>query len=91
MSSHLVIDGTRSAPLHDDGMPNYLAATLIDQDGQTHYALVDTTAFGDHTAKLDATDAHVDHELPGIPLPIDMCRRLAITSRKHLDDRKAEE
>jgi hypothetical protein len=81
----LVIDGKRSAPLYDDGLPDYLAATLVDRDGETHYALVKCNALGDHSVQLCPADARVGHEQPGAPLPIEIVRRLAIASRKHLD------
>jgi|GEM_PF-4318574 len=79
-------DTTRSATLADVGAPGYLAATIVDTDGSTHYTLARIDAMGDHATRFDATAAYVAHEQLE-PLPLETVRRITIAARQQLTER----
>ncbi|WP_136245861.1 hypothetical protein [Mycobacterium intracellulare] len=67
--------------LDDVGSADYFAATAVDTDGAKHLVLAHRGSLGDSTVRFDAGCSGIDHEQTG-PLPLEYCRRLAISRRR---------
>lgn len=79
------VDQARSVVLTDAGLADYLAATVIDEDGGEHLVPADFRVIGEPNVLYDASCATAVHEQLG-PLPIDYVRRMAISQRTHRPD-----
>jgi hypothetical protein len=83
--THLV-DPRRSADLDDVGQRAYYAATAVEADGAEHLVLVQRAGAGDPTIRYCSQCPDVEHEQTG-PLPIEIVRRITITSRNQPTER----
>lgn len=76
-----LIDSARSGNLDDAGLPGYRAAMVVSPDGTEYMLLARRDQVGDENARYDAACRAVEHEQLG-PLPIEHCRRIAISRRR---------
>lgn len=76
------VDNARSADLTDVGLANYLAATVIDEDGTEHAILAERESIGNPSVRYDPTCGHAPHEQLGA-LPLWFIRRITISRRTY--------
>jgi hypothetical protein len=74
------VDNDRSACLCGQGGGEYVACVLVAADGSHDLVLVDWELIGDGQHTYNRTTPEAIHEQAG-PLPLDIVRRLAISSR----------
>jgi hypothetical protein len=62
------------------GAPGYLAATVVNADGETDLVLAEYDSLGDPDVRYDSTPP--PHEGVG-PLPLEYARRVTASCRRH--------
>ncbi len=75
------LDPRRLARLGDVGLPGYVAAVVVDCDGETNLMLARVDAINDPAATYNAGCPDAPHDQLG-PLPIEYVRRLTISRRR---------